>query len=368
LNALLKFKNGPSLKPIIDFLELDKAKILLSRHALLDNGFVGETAISRDSGERHSETQQSIITDSETTHSMKNIETGSSSPKNPIAAASNRGSQPLSLMDVAQNDAENNPNNSHEKWRKLFYQMKIKLKPGDIAVRCRLFEGVISGGEIAAWLIRSTSANASTISPTESIIADQQANNRVEACAIGQELVTCGLISPVSCGFIDEEHEYELDGFETEVTTDRSSMIQIKGPRSFNPEDLSKFSDLHGYIYRFPVKSGTAGSWTLFGGNHVFLMNCVVNYYFLAPIAVKIPMMTIADENENMKSTRDTVILTIDSGLLAAETDGDTAGNPTAPPTAAAGGHVKYVIDISHGTDKWQTVRRLVSLVSPLFI
>lgn len=134
-----------------------------------------------------------------------------------------------------------------------------------------MFEGVISGGEIAAWLIRSTSAAGS-----EAVIT--QANNRAEACAIGQELVRCGLITAVSSGFHDDEHDLDVDHAvdADNITTDRSSIITGttgKGSKAISLEELNKFSDLPGYIYRLPVKSGTAGSWSLFGGKMKLLFS-----------------------------------------------------------------------------------------------
>lgn len=68
-------------------------------------------------------------------------------------------------------------------------------------------------------------------------------------------------------------------------------------------------------------------------------------------------MMTMADENESMKSTRDTVVLTIDNGILAADAELEpTVTNPSEKPST--GGHVKYVIDINHGDDTWQSAKR----------
>lgn len=78
-------------------------------------------------------------------------------------------------------------------------------------------------------------------------------------------------------------------------------------------------------------------------------------------------MMTMADENENLKYTRDTVVLTVEGGGVIAA-DSEIEPNPsggTTTATAAAGGHVKYVIEIKHGedskhsvSDTWQTAKR----------
>lgn len=307
LNALLKIKEGTVLKPVVDFLELDKAKSLVAKLSESKNIDLEKAEVVSN---RPSENQDTLsIAESEIRQKPNdNVISGNNSPKNQPTTRSNV----QSLMDVAEQDAVNNPSNQQEKWRKLFYQMRIKLKPHDIAVRCRLFEGVISGGEIAAWLIRSTSV--------AEVNVEQLASNRTEACAIGQELVTCGLLVAVCSGFIDEDHD--MHHFENE---------HEKGA-----EEAAKFSDMPGHIYRFPLKSGTAGSWSIFG----------------ATISVKIPTMTVADESDS-KATRDTVVLTIDNGLLA-----DTELDANTPSNATTGGHVKYVIDITHGDDKWQTARR----------
>jgi hypothetical protein len=330
LNALLRLKDGSNMKPVADFLELERAKVLVKPNTndsiidLIDRG--GEASI-RDSD------QQDLMSESGKANNNNEAASGNNSPKNMIPTQMRQNNAPQSLMDAAEQDAANNPNNQHEKWRKLFYQMKIQLKPHDIAVRCRLFEGVISGGEIAGWLIRSTSA-------APDVNLEKTASNRAEACAIGQELVSCGLILTVCGGFIEDDHEMDMDAADFEAT-DRSSMMQLKAApkvHTFKPEDFSKFSDMPGFIFRFPLKSGTAGSWSLFG----------------APITVKIPITTTADENENMKSTRDTVVLTIDNAGFADAIE--ESSTPTTAPTA--GGHVKYLIDITHGEDKWQTVKR----------
>jgi hypothetical protein len=132
-----------------------------------------------------------------------------------------------SLMDAAQQ--QQFFENQQEKWRKLCFQMKIKLKPQDIAVRCRLFEGVISGGEIASFLMKKTSSSSSSSSATtssssakdnqnnsnapsliqtvESTSYIETAKDRLEACKIGQELLSCGLLLVVCAGFIEEEDE-----------------------------------------------------------------------------------------------------------------------------------------------------------------
>lgn len=83
--------------------------------------------------------------------------------------------------------------------------------------------------------------------------------------------------------------------------------------------------------------------------------NHLNNVIVSANIAIKIPMMTMADENDS-KSTRDTVFLTIDNGMVA--TDADLEPAAANPEKATAGGHVKYVIDINHGDDTWQTAKR----------
>lgn len=68
---------------------------------------------------------------------LGDVTSGTNSPKGGLPTGAGAGTvrnNVQSLMDVAELDAANNPNNQHEKWRKLFYQMRIKLKPHDIAV------------------------------------------------------------------------------------------------------------------------------------------------------------------------------------------------------------------------------------------
>lgn len=191
-------------------------------------------------------------------------------------------------------------------------------------IRCRLFEGVLSGGDITAWLMRSATADTAGEVDRHSVI------DRTEACSIGQELLDCGLLELVCSGFKDEESELYDDHDGLIDSADQPDHFQSAfGDRLF--------SDMPGFVYRFPGKSGTAGCWTLFG----------------APIYVKIPTMTIVEDSD-IRSTRDTTTIT-----LYEPSAGDIEGGD-APGPSGGNTHVKYVIDITHGGDIWQITRRLL--------
>lgn len=335
-----------------------------------------------------------------------NNSTSTNSPHNAsvtagVTSTSNTSSHAnKSLMDTAhqqQADA-----NQQEKWRKLVFQMKMKLKPRDIAVRCRHFEGVISGGDIAKFLMygvnnasttttagtssstnanTNTNANAGTastasanasgatsplpdnnagtgagttssLSPTSSsatlvvvnnVEAYEVARDRFEAIRIGQELLSCGLLRPVSLGFAgdDEDGHHRLDedydvddedldgglaGGEGQVSDELDDNSRGKGTSAVQKSKAHKkatgeslaidttnlhqqsqssheaqqhplvFSDLDGFIFRFPGKSGTAGVCALFG----------------TKASVRIPTMDFSDESDAARPVgRETVTLTV---------------------------------------------------------
>lgn len=87
---------------------------------------------------------------------------------------------------------------------------------------------------------------------------------------------------------------------------------------------------------------------------------------FGANLTIKVPIYTVADDDEN-KPTRDTMGFYIfNNGLItAAKPDVEVGGSETltpekpvnAPHTGGAG-HVKYLVEIEHGGDKWQTWKR----------
>jgi hypothetical protein len=207
--------------------------------------------------------------------------------------------------------------------------MRIKLKPKDIAVRCRLFEGVISGGDICTWLIRSPDTDTSGHQY-------QHANNRSDACIIAQELVICKFLCAVCAGFIDSEND-ELYDAHTDIDGDSS---KEKDKRT--ADWFLRFNDMPGFIYRFPIKSDTAGSYSLFG----------------ATVVIRIPVMTYADESDSAKTTRDSTLTTVEMTNVN-ETNRETMSSAAGGDASSnAGIHIKYIIDISHGGDVWQTSRR----------
>jgi hypothetical protein len=69
--------------------------------------------------------------------------------------------------------------------------------------------------------------------------------------------------------------------------------------------------------------------------------------------------MLLADENENTKYTRDSVLMTtLENGVLSGDAPEPENSIIANPMTNSAGSHVKYVIDVHHGDDKWQVTRR----------
>jgi len=84
---------------------------------------------------------------------------------------------------------------SQERWRKLFTNMRVHLKPTAIAIRCRLFEGVLTGADICKWLVQSQY---------------KYAQDSAEACMIGQELLACSLLMPIICGYQDDHDDFNL--------------------------------------------------------------------------------------------------------------------------------------------------------------
>jgi hypothetical protein len=261
---------------------------------------------------------------------------------------------------------------SIDKWRKLFVNMRVKLKPQEYTIRCRLFLGVISGSEVTGWLIRSESTEEHQY---------QHAKDRNEACAIGQELLSCGLLVAVCSGldndplYDDEEYEI-LDGRENDSFKDsvRDSFIESNTSKSFRDsfresnkdKDVSlikskdkdkdncsydikelfekrykymmnKFSDYQGFVYRFPDRSSTGksvGSFEIFG----------------SVIKVHIPEYSEAEEYDEVSATRDTTNYLINSGSISVFKNNDINGN--------SGKYIEYLLVINHGNDEWQIWKR----------
>lgn len=243
-----------------------------------------------------------------------------------------------------------------ERWRKLFMAMRIRLKPRDIAVRCRLFEGVFAGEDVAGWLMKNSLSTSSevpdaTSSSTSSLLSI--ARDRSEAIAIAQELLAAGLLVAVCAGFSnDTPEEVDEEAQDTpEEVEDGQQLTPISTPSEV--QQVQGFSVMAGFIYRFPGKSDTAGSWSLFG----------------APVSLRIPTMSLAEDGEVTKSSRDTVALTVmtvgspgsgTSGLLVDDLllEPGTSSSSGKEVSQGSGAFVKYLIDITHGADCWQTARR----------
>jgi len=91
-------------------------------------------------------------------------------------------------------DALLGPGGSPEKWRRLFVSLRVRCKPREVGVRCRLFEGVVTGMEVSDWLVSS-------------------GYSAEDASAIGQRLVSSGLLVAVCSGYASA---LVLDGEEKE--------------------------------------------------------------------------------------------------------------------------------------------------------
>lgn len=288
----------------------------------------------------------------------------------------------VSLMAAAEENAASQVSSQQDKWRKLFFHMRVKLKPHDIGVRCRLFEGVISGGEVAGWLMRSTTASLTDPAPGQASSTQQQyqhARDTHEAINIGQELLSCGLLMAVCSGFEEDdslhrdlEDEEALAGLEEGGASVAASATAAGGassgassaggaagevaPLKNSPHLV--FSVMPGYIYRFPMKSSSTGN---NGASAVFGAN----------VTISIPDLTVADDEESSK--RDTMGFFIFNNGLITNTKADSevgtaeGGGALTPEKGGAaaggfgggaGGHVKYLVAIEHGGDKWQTWKR----------
>lgn len=131
-----------------------------------------------------------------------------------------------------------------EKWRKLFISLRVQVKPHEIGVRCRLFEGVVSGDEISSWLCSNGYTNS-------------------EALDVGQRLVDCGLLVHVCSGYSQlSEGDKTAPAVDSMSTSTQRNEILL--PRSHT----HFFSDQHGYLYKFQHKHSTSlavGKFVLFG-------------------------------------------------------------------------------------------------------
>ena len=185
-------------------------------------------------------------------------------------------------IDASQDEAER-MSNGQERWRKLFVNIRVHLKPTAIAIRCRLFEGVLTGADICKWLVQSQY---------------KYAQDSAEACAIGQELLACSLLIPVTCGHVEDHHSLmglSDDGYDSDegsrssdYESGRDSDVHAQPPLEpsvatvaavrgtaqqayyIDPKsDLAlAFSTGAAYLYKYPSKSHTSesiGSFTLLG-------------------------------------------------------------------------------------------------------
>lgn len=244
--------------------------------------------------------------------------------------------------------------NSQDRWRKVYVNMRVKLKPKEIAIRCRLFAGVISGDEVTSWLIRNSATSHQY----------QYAGDRTEACAIGQELLNCGLLVPITCGFdsddifdTNDNIQYDDDGENVMVGNTGCAIGGGDGTiatphnsTSNNKEAI--FSDVKGYLYRFPERSATVqgvGSFTIFG----------------APVHVEIPQWAQSEKTDDIN-----VVSSSSANAAQASANDTTNTDDTStttsmlslsvpvPPAPTQSGHIEYLVVVTHGDDVWQLWKR----------
>eukprot|EP00602_Paraphysomonas_sp_CaronLab_P009333 CAMPEP_0185037418 /NCGR_PEP_ID=MMETSP1103-20130426/31783_1 /TAXON_ID=36769 /ORGANISM="Paraphysomonas bandaiensis, Strain Caron Lab Isolate" /LENGTH=910 /DNA_ID=CAMNT_0027575375 /DNA_START=309 /DNA_END=3041 /DNA_ORIENTATION=- len=208
-----------------------------------------------------------------------------------------------------------------DQFRKVFMNLRKNLKPREIAVRCRVFDGVISGADIAKWMMSSV---------------HKYAQDDNEARLIAQGLVGAELLCPVCAGYRDLEETSDGGEDSSEavgvLNLLRSSSGTVVPPipdylEERNPDVIFTFSSAPGYIYRYPGKSATVGgvgAFTLFG----------------AGVSLSIPWWVQVDGDGNV-----------------AATSGDNLRTIPEPPGGGAG-YVQYAIQVQVGDDKWEVLRR----------
>ena len=289
--------------------------------------------------------------------------------------------------------------NTQEKWRKLFVSLRVRVKPHEVGVKCRLFEGVVSGAEITAWLTSS-------------------GYSHLDACCIGQRLVECGLLVTVCSGYHTEdgggavnwachpssssrgggggvlgmmtsgspEGAYDDDDeaggggrgspehtspqshgsqstsslnssqwndlLQAVATGDRPSM-------SAAPSSQGRFSDLHGNLYTFQQKHATSfavGKFVLFGTT----ITATISQW-----------VRVSDEEggaggDARSQTSGGISMVIVHSPSPDGPDRDEGAASPLSPTGSGGGsaagdkksHVEYIIACRHGGDEWTMQRR----------
>ncbi len=208
--------------------------------------------------------------------------------------------------------------NNHDKFRKLFMNMRVKIKPSELAVRLRLFYGVVNGGSICQWLIRTNNSTQ--------LHSHQHAKDKNEACLIGQELLNCGLISTVSAGY------YPMT----------SNLTVLERSEIYNSR-VNKFSDEAGYTYKFPEKittTGKPGSFTILG---TFL-------------SIKIPIWYHNRESNSTDANSENMY---NNTISVDSSNSNTSG--LSSPSESGKSYVEYLIKITHGDDEWEVRQRFSS-------
>jgi len=134
-----------------------------------------------------------------------------------------------------------------EKWRKLFISLRVRVKPHEVGIRCRLFEGVVSGDEISSWLCSNGYSSS-------------------EAGDVGQRFVDCGLLVHVCSGY---SHSSETEDNTAAVTGADSMRPSTQWSETLLPRNQNYlFSNQQGYLFKFQHKHSTSlavGKFVLFG-------------------------------------------------------------------------------------------------------
>jgi hypothetical protein len=171
-----------------------------------------------------------------------------------------------------------------------------------LQVRCRVFDGVISGADIVKWMVNP---------------ANNYAHDQTEACMISQGLVVADLLTPVCLGYRN--------------ITDVDEDLEIN----------QMFSNEKGYIYRYPGRSNRVGAFTLFG----------------ASVSVIIPRWIQVDGDGNFSAAggKDNQGAPWSgAGLVTIKKSSST--NPSS--TNRSAGYVQYTMEVTVGDDHWEVIRR----------
>jgi len=271
-----------------------------------------------------------------------------------------------------------------EKFRRLWTTLRVKLKPREIGIRCRLFEGVISGSEITDWL------------------REQNHCSVLQACAIGQKLIQLGLLVTVTNGyymFEDDEGGVGVGGNggdgdeETAAASSMSfsfskhsmqnvSALLAAATSSATSNTVTTqqqqddfFSNASSHLYKFGKPSSAASSSSSSSSSFSLSMRspsfsaASSHSLFGSRISANISHW-VREGGMGGSGGRDSFsappatgtgaegIIGTDEGVFQVVA-GDSAGSEAAYGGGSIkGGYIEYVCRISHGGDEWSVNRR----------